>query len=83
MDDDHSPQREERQAPQENGKSEEVDTTEGCSYPLLFVAGLAFGAPLGGWLIGGAVGVTIGLVVGGGIGKALQSLVTSHRDGGR
>ena len=83
MDDDHSPQREERQAPQENGKSEEVDITEGCSYPLLFVVGLAFGAPLGGWLIGGAVGVTIGLVVGGGIGKALQSLVTSHRDGGR
>ena len=83
MDDDHSPQQEQRQAPQEDKQSEELDNTEGSSYPLLFVVGLAFGAPLGGWLIGGAAGVTIGLVVGGAIGKALQSLVTSHRDGRR
>ena len=63
-------------------KSEEVDTSEQRSYPILFVLGLAFGAPLGEALIGGSVGFTIGLVVGGGIGKALQSLVTSHREGG-
>ncbi len=64
-------------------KSEKADTTEGTSYPIFLVAGLAIGIALGGAPIGGTIGATIGFVVGGGIGGALQSIVTSRRDGGR
>ncbi len=63
-------------------KSQEVDTTEGRSYPFIFVRGLALGIGLGGALLGGAVGTVVGLVVGGGIGGALQSLASSSRNGG-
>lgn len=64
-------------------KNENVDTTEGGSYPIFLVAGMAIGSALGGALIGGTIGFVVGFVIGGGIGGALQSLVTSRRDGGR
>ena len=63
-------------------KIEEASNTQGSSYPFLFVIGLAIGSTLGGALLGGIIGYGIGLVVGGGVGRALQSLVSSRREGG-
>ena len=61
-------------------KIEDVDATEGTSYPIFLVAGLAIGSALGGALIGETIGFVVGFVVGGGIGGALQSLVKSRRE---
>ena len=64
-------------------KNENVDNTEGSSYPIFLIAGMAIGSALGGALIGGTIGFVVGFLVGGGIGGAIQSRVTSRRDRGR
>ena len=58
-------------------KIEETSNTESSSYPFLFVIGLVIGSTLGGGLLG-----VVGAVIGGRHWRALQSLVSSHRDGG-